>query len=55
MLELSNIFVYLQVWEDMKETDITANVITYNALVSACEKGDQWEEALKVWLAKINK
>jgi hypothetical protein len=35
----------------MKEAGIPADTITYNALISACEKGDQWEEALKVRLA----
>jgi|AntRauMFilla1563_2_1112583.scaffolds.fasta_scaffold16102_2 hypothetical protein len=35
----------------MKKAGIPEDVYTFNALLSACEKGDQWEEALKVWLA----
>lgn len=32
-------------------TDVTAyDVVTYNALISACEKGQQWRKALEfVW------
>jgi hypothetical protein len=38
--------MFLQVWEDMKEAGVpVASIYTYNALISACEKGsDQWED-----------
>jgi pentatricopeptide repeat protein len=32
----------------MKKAGIPASVYTFNALLRACGKGDQWEEALKV-------
>jgi pentatricopeptide repeat domain-containing protein 1 len=32
----------------MKEANVTPNVITYTALINACGKGGQWEEALKL-------
>jgi hypothetical protein len=34
----------------MKKAGIPENIYTYNALISACEKCDQLEEALKVLL-----
>jgi pentatricopeptide repeat protein len=30
----------------MREKGVTANVITYNASISACEKGGKWQQAL---------
>ena len=41
----------MQVWEDMKEAGIPEDIYTYSALISACDKGAQWQEALKVRLA----
>lgn len=28
-------------------TDVTYDVVTYNALISACEKGQQWRKAVE--------
>ena len=33
----------------MKQQEVVPNVITYNALISACEKGKQSEQALKIF------
>ena len=32
----------------MKKNNIAPNTITYNALISACAKGEQWQEALRL-------
>ncbi|KAK3249083.1 hypothetical protein CYMTET_41480 [Cymbomonas tetramitiformis] len=33
----------------MKRAGVEPNVITYSSLISACEKGGQWEKALEVF------
>jgi pentatricopeptide repeat protein len=35
----------------MKEDNVMPDTILYNALISACEKGGQWEEARKMFEA----
>ena len=30
----------------MRDSGMTANVISFSAAISACEKGEQWEQAL---------
>ncbi len=32
----------------MREAGLVPNVITYNAAISACEKGEQWQKALGI-------
>merc|ERR1712137_1450706 len=34
--------------DEMKKNNIAPNTITYNAAISACEKGEQWQEALRL-------
>ena len=36
------------IWSDEKER-ITPTVITYSALISACEKDQQWQKALSLF------
>ena len=38
----------------MQQADLVPNVISYSAAISACEKGEQWQEALGL-LAKMQK
>ena len=33
----------------MQKAGLVPNVITYNAAISACEKGEQWQQALGFW------
>ena len=33
----------------MRQAWLQPNVITFNALTSACEKGQQWQRALGIW------
>jgi pentatricopeptide repeat domain-containing protein 1 len=35
--------------KDMKENNVAPNTIMYSALISACEKGGQWQEAPKIF------
>ena len=41
----------------MWRTQVKLNVISYNAAISACEKGKQWEQALsllkKIWRSQL--
>ena len=32
----------------MQQTAVVPDVISYNAAISACEKGQQWQQALSV-------
>jgi pentatricopeptide repeat protein len=36
------------IFEQMKREGVTPTVVTYSALISACEKGQQWRLALQV-------
>ena len=36
----------LALLDQMREKDVTPDVITYNAAISAREKGGQWQQAL---------
>ena len=33
----------------MRHAGVQANIVTYNALIRACEKGMQWERAVEVF------
>ena len=37
----------MEIFEKMSQQDVASDVITYNALISACEKGNQPERALE--------
>ena len=34
--------------DDMRKAGVTRNVISFNAAISACEKGGQWQRALSL-------
>ncbi len=34
--------------DEMQAKGLTPDVITYNAAISACDKGRQWQEALRL-------
>ena len=36
----------LELFQEMRAQGLQADVITYNATISACEKGKQWQRAL---------
>ena len=38
----------LALLKEMRASGVAPNVITYNAAISACEKGGQWERALSL-------
>ena len=39
-------------FEERQSNGLQANVITYNATISACEKGKQWQRAAGVFEEK---
>jgi pentatricopeptide repeat protein len=39
----------LEVFERMKAARVPPTTVTFNTLISACEKGWQWEQAMKVF------
>jgi len=39
----------LDVYKLMQQESVSANTITFSALISACEKGGQWKRALYVY------
>ena len=41
----------MEAFHHMKQKGVVPNVITYNALISACEKGKQPEQAMEVFKA----
>ena len=40
--------VTLQLLDEMQQRRLEPNVINFNATISACEKGRQWEKALQL-------
>lgn len=45
---------HLKKKQDIRQVVVQADVITYNAIISACEKASAWEEALSL-LAEISR
>ena len=41
----------MELLADMRAAGITPDVISYNAAISACEKGQQWQRALELFEA----
>lgn len=42
-------FQVMEVYQDMLRTNCERSVITYSALISACEKAGQWQLALNLF------
>ena len=40
---------FLELVERMLDEDVRRNIITYTAVISACEKGEQWRHALELF------
>ena len=40
----------LKMFEEMKARSIRANNVTYNSLISACEKAGRWDAAFAVFV-----
>ena len=38
----------LEIFDEMKREGVRPTVVTFSALISACEKGQQWKLALQV-------
>eukprot|EP00798_Chlamydomonas_sp_ICE-L_P016766 gene16766-23041_t len=47
--ELGQVDNALEVYQEMIRQNMERSVITYSSLISACEKGDQWETALNIF------
>ena len=49
LLLLAHLLQVMEVYQDMLRTGCERSVITYSALISACEKAGQWQLALNLF------
>ncbi len=41
--------------QEMVRQSLMPNIVSYNAVISACEKGEQWEAALGLLLEMVRR